>query len=91
MDKTGMVDETPQRSVGCENAVERKYFAIPELAHRRRRSEGTLYKRKRATGATVLDLASRNKRSKKVVPAHTALKSNGKQQREVPDEDATRS
>lgn len=51
----------------------REYFSIPELADRWRCSEGTIYNRLRATGATVLDFAERGKRGKKVVPVATVL------------------
>lgn len=52
----------------------REYYSIPELAERWRCSEGTVYNRLRATGATVLDFAVRGKRGKKVVPVATVLR-----------------
>jgi hypothetical protein len=64
--------ETSYTTSSPTNA-KREFFSIPELAERWRCSEGTVYNRLRAVGATVLDFAPRGKRGKKVVAVHTVL------------------
>jgi hypothetical protein len=55
------------------NAEQRTFFSIRELAERWRCSRGTVYNRLRASGAKVLDFATRGRRGRKVVPAGAVL------------------
>jgi hypothetical protein len=50
-----------------------QYLSISEIAERWRCSEGTVYNRLRAVGASVLDFSTGGRRGKKVVSLNTIL------------------